>query len=299
MATIIERLLPIRSNGNGNRDVGPAVSVLTVTPSVAEELLTLNVRNRTLNEQRVYAYARMMKRDEWADVIADICIDENGVLVNGQHCLHAVAKSGKTILVTLKTGLPPKSQDTMDAGRARSVADQLAIEGCRNAQVVAGAAQMVARWRELGQLPKFTGAGTATDWKMDRLTLLEFCRQHRQELEASATKAKTRSKRTGLLSANQIAALQIVFEDYAPEHAHAWFAQLFGEVDECSQPIRIYRDRLVKKKGKSGNDGEWTPPYKYAFAVKSFNAFMAQTEISKFSMKPNETVTVNVPEGAK
>lgn len=295
MSTIIERLRkPAQANGNGNSKAAIAVSLLTVTPTVARELLELNVRNRPLNEQRVKQYARMMSRGEWHDAIADVCIDTFGVLTNGQHCLNAVVISGETITVTLKTNLQPQSQDSMDSHRARKVADQLQIEGFSNATTVAGSALTIMRWREEGRMPPLTSGGAATFWKADRLQHLNYCRDHRVELEANAALARSRNKRTGLLSPVHIAVLQVVFNDAAPQHAAAWTDQMFDDSNAASQPVFVYKNKLIQLKG---TPKEWSPYLKYAFAVKSFNAFMARKELKLFRVKPDEKVSINVPEG--
>lgn len=292
MTTIIEKLRkPVRSDSS---ESGIAVSLLKVTPDAARELLELNVRNRPLSEQRVNQYERMMKRGQWHDAVADVCVDDLGVLTNGQHCLQAVVKSGKTVVVTLKTGLPAQSQDTMDAHRARRVSDQLQIEGFSYATTVSGAAVAIMRWRNEGKLPSLTGGGQASFWKIDRLQHLEYCRDHRVELEANAALAKSRSQRSGLLTPVQIAVLQVMFADAAPEHAAAWAEQMFDATDAASQPVSAYRHKLTQLKGTAK---EWSPALKYAFAVKSFNAFMARKQLKLFKVGPNETISIDVPEG--
>lgn len=293
MSTIIEKLRkPTKSNGS--TQTGIAVSLLTVTPDVARDLLELNVRNRPLNEQRVKQYARMMSRGEWHDGIADVCVDDSGVLTNGQHFLNGVVISGRTVVATLKTGLEPRSQDSMDAHRSRKVSDQLQIEGFSNATTVAGSAVTIMRWRKEAKMPSFTGGGQANYWKADRLEHLNYCRKHRALLEPNAALAKARSKRSGLLTPVQIAVMQVVFADAAPEHAAAWTEQMFDDVDITSQAVLAYRHKLTQLKGTSK---EWSPMLKYVFAVKSFNAFMARKELKLFKVGPNETVAIDVPEG--
>lgn len=297
MSSIIDKIRPSRSaNGSGTR--GIAVSLLTVTPDIASELLELNTRNRPLRQADVAAYARAMVAGLWRDGVADICIDRTGVLINGQHTLAAVVASGAVIVVTLKTGLEPSDQDTMDAQRKRSVGQQLAIEGVKHANSVAAIGKIVMGWRQSsdGELL------TPSDFKslspktpQDRLDVLAFCRANQSQLEEVAGQARHWYRKSGgVLNESTIGTLAIVFRDAAPNHADAWLNQLFAEVEECAQPIKAYRDRLMQLKN---SDREWPVSVKYAFAIKSFNAFMAREEIKRFTLRPDEKPSIDVPEG--
>jgi hypothetical protein len=296
MSTIIEKLKPARhQNGNGEADRGVAVTLLTVTPSVAAELLEHKRRNRKVSDKRVAEYAHMMRRNKWVDGQADICLDTEGKLINGQHTLTAVMRSGRTIVVTLKTGMPPRSMDSLDSHRARKVSDQLQIEGFTNATTVAPTALVVMRWRQEGSPPGLTQWGqTVKSADIDRLQHLAYCRKHKDELESAAALAKSRAAKTKLLSPSMIAGLQIMFTDYAPAHGEAWLAELFDETSSVSQPVAAYRQKLIQLRG---TNNEWSGSLKLAFAIKSFNAYMARREMKLFRLKPNEQVNVDVPEG--
>lgn len=297
MSSIIEKIIPTR-RGNGNGQTGIAVSLLTITPEIAEELLKLNSNNRNLNKRMVASYAAMMKRGEWMAAQADICLNEHGVLVNGQHCLTAVVKSGATIIVTLKTNMPEAAQDTMDSHRKRRVGEQLKIDGFPNANVIAASSSVYLQWIQ-GATPTLGSGSHATSARFghsaDRLELLEFCRGNRQRLEANTALAYSRFRRERLMTHSQLAALQLYFDDLAPEHAAEFFAQLYGESEQMTaQPIAAYQAALRRR---NGTREEWSASMKTIFAFKTFNAFMARQEIKQFKLRPGEQVTVKVPEG--
>ena len=98
-----------------------------------------------------------------------------------------------------------------------------------------------------------------------------------------------------LLSESQLAALMLYFSDFAPEHAAAFFAEMFYQsTKQSSQAIDAYRTALRRK--KSGRD-DWSAALKMIYAFKAFNAYMGRREIKKFTLRPEETVTIEVPEG--
>lgn len=115
------------------------VRIETVTPRLAQKWLQGNVDNRRLREARVLSYAKEMSDGEW-DLSPDaITFDSNGTLLNGQHRLTAVVISGLTIRFLVLRGVPVKTQEVMDTGLSRNLADQLVRRQVPHANMVAGA----------------------------------------------------------------------------------------------------------------------------------------------------------------
>ncbi|WP_280489535.1 hypothetical protein [Nocardia farcinica] len=113
-----------------------------VTPKYALELLELNTRNRTVSERQVDAYARDMANGRWEMNGQTICIGTDFTLLDGQHRLLAVVRSGATIPMHIAWGVDPAAQATMDTGRARTAANALQLEGAENATILAAVAKL-------------------------------------------------------------------------------------------------------------------------------------------------------------
>lgn len=97
-----------------------------ITPEIAEKYLGKNLVNRKLSDVTVYAYMQDMLNGSWDDTTGDtISFDEHGNLVNGQHRLTAVAKSGHAIDVWVCRGA--SSTGIYDNNRKRSCSDQITI----------------------------------------------------------------------------------------------------------------------------------------------------------------------------
>ena len=103
------------------------IKIINVTPEFAGELLKQNFNNRTLSKAKVKEYAEAMRRGRWTENNDAICIFEDGTLANGQHRLHAVIESGKTIPMTIKFNVPKDA--VFDRGRKRSLGDNLIMQG--------------------------------------------------------------------------------------------------------------------------------------------------------------------------
>lgn len=117
--------------------------IVNVTPSLAENLLTRNYNNRPLSNSVVTRYVDSMKNDEWVYDGTALVFDRSGNLINGQHRLSAVYKSGKTLPFKIEVGYKSDVFTTMDIGKMRNGGDALAIAGIDNYRLAATTANFV------------------------------------------------------------------------------------------------------------------------------------------------------------
>jgi hypothetical protein len=116
-----------------------STTVESVDPSFAAHLLQGNTNNRSLSRSTVDMYAAAMKRGEWMMNGEGIVISESGKVLNGQHRLHAVLKSGVAVQLLIVQGVPDSSFKTFDGGKRRNSADILTISGEVNTRTLAAA----------------------------------------------------------------------------------------------------------------------------------------------------------------
>lgn len=122
-----------------------------ITPEIARQFLAKNLSNRPLKKTSTVAvFAAAMKRGEWVLNGDAIRFSSDGVLLDGQHRLEAVVKSGATIYSLVVYGLPPSTFDTIDRGRPRTTADMLAIRGEKNYTALASVARLGFMWETYG-----------------------------------------------------------------------------------------------------------------------------------------------------
>ena len=127
-------------------------SVEQITPVVAAQLidehLTPFIKNdknsqRRLNQVTVEEYARAMRSGVWILTHQGIAIDDNGLLIDGQHRLHAVIKSGVAVKMQVTRDIPAKTANTLtidaiDRGSPRCVGQQLQMRhGIKNGNRIA------------------------------------------------------------------------------------------------------------------------------------------------------------------
>lgn len=93
--------------------------VVTVTPEQAGKWLERSTNVRPVSDGRVETLCRVLLAGGWKLNGEPIIFDEYGNLVDGQHRLWAIFKSGVTAILTVVTGVPRDAVPTIDTGTSR------------------------------------------------------------------------------------------------------------------------------------------------------------------------------------
>lgn len=131
--------------------VAPSTSIEDVTPELAASLLAANKKNRSLRRRLVETYAADMSKGAWQFTGEALKVALDGALLDGQHRLAAIVKSGVTVPMLIVRDLPTSSQEVMDSGAKRTSADALRLRDEVNAVVLSSVARMI--FTEGGKLP--------------------------------------------------------------------------------------------------------------------------------------------------
>lgn len=107
----------------------PSVRIQRVTPDLAEKWLGFNEHNRSNRESHASYLIGIVERGEFQLIGDCITFDTEGYLINGQHRLTACWVAQKPIDVVVLRGIPASSQDVMDKGLKRNMADTLKLRG--------------------------------------------------------------------------------------------------------------------------------------------------------------------------
>jgi hypothetical protein len=99
-----------------------------ITPEMAEEFLTHNIRNRNIRLPYVDELATYMRQGKWDVTHQGIVFYEDGTLFDGQHRLHAIIKAGIPVKMMVTYGIPLATTHA-DTGLKRSEADLVKLMG--------------------------------------------------------------------------------------------------------------------------------------------------------------------------
>jgi hypothetical protein len=126
-----------------------------ITPEVAESLLLLNTRNRPISKPHVTRLIEELKTGRWKVNGDTIKISKTNKLLDGQHRLTAVVKSGISIYAFVIRDLDDDVFDTIDIPKVRSAGNTLSLAGEKNATRIAAALIVVDQYRS-GDIIKLT-----------------------------------------------------------------------------------------------------------------------------------------------
>lgn len=265
----------------------PTARVVDINPSLASEMLDKNVKNRKVSNRNFGTLVRAMTNGEWELNGEAIKVDSNGFVLDGQHRLHAILESGVTIRTFLIEGLPSSTQDTMDTGKSRGLADVLAIRGETNATVIAAVTRRIFLYRRYG-LRSATMASFPTTVK-ETLRFLDS-----NEWIKDLATPSSRIGRTAKLPGALTGLLMVAFGEIDQTDADDFFEKLMtGAGLDAGSPILALRKQLAKLHEDKGATNQ---TYLAAIAVKAWNKYRAGESASLLKFSPGGANAEKFPE---
>lgn len=263
---------------------GPQYKVVDVSPELADKWLAQNTHNRRIRENAVFGYARDMESGNWAENGEAIKFAADGTLLDGQHRLSAIALSGVTLRLLVVTGLQSASQETMDDGRKRTVADALTLRKEPNAVQLAAISRRALMWTQ--GIYKNVGSRPPTNTEC-----LQFFEAH-PELRESTSVAVSLRKAVALPS-SVVGLTHWVFSSIDAEDA-AWFFERLGTGANLPQYHPVL---TLRKKAREASEGPGRVPEDMllAFTIKAWNAYRDGDEIRLLRFKPGGAMPEKFP----
>lgn len=256
-------------------------AVEKVTPEIAAKMLEASddIKNRNLSDSHVKWLADQMAEGKWSLNGEAIILDDEGMIVDGQHRLWAVVNSGVTIESMVTRGVDRKGFATIDTGTARTAGNVLAIVGKKDANALGAALSLIHR-HEVGQMfthGKAAGFTTATG--------LSILRRH-PEIEESVEFVTKHSRSNVALKKIPRSAfifLHYRFTAHAKEKTIEFFEQI-GDIrpDTAGTITRLLRDSFLKRNAVGG--GVRTLEL-CAITVKAWRSFLENRPASRQTLQ--------------
>lgn len=166
------------------------VEIIEITPEMATEMLGHNTGNRNIKASGVRRYVDDIENDRWIFTGDSIRFDSTGRLLDGQHRLTAIVRTGRTMRAIVIRGLDPKAQEAMDLGIGRSTGDLAGTSGDPIPNVAtATAIAVIALAHESGSVDRPQSSKPAQ---------LEWLRAHREEVDAAVRAGRKVHRQIGI-----------------------------------------------------------------------------------------------------
>jgi hypothetical protein len=239
--------------------------VVTITPRLARKLLEQNTNNRDISPGNLAKIKLIMERGEWELNGEAIKIAKNGRILDGQHRLMAAIETATTFSTLIVYGLDDETQETMDSGKSRTIANVLTLRGYKNAARLASIVTSIIREEQWSLKAAATGSTAyvvTPKQVVDRL-------QVEPSLEELASNVRPL---TALLSGRTAGLLYYVLSSIDADDAQYFFDRLVaGDGMERDNPILVLRNLLmVLKQEKRGVRSQ---TYVSALVVKAWNKY--------------------------
>ncbi len=261
-----------------------------VSPEIAAQYLRANIVNRKLRPTVVKRYEEEMRQNSWTLTSDAIAFDEDGNLIQGQHRLNAVVKTGLAQVFWVARNMPNDSRQNLDSGSKRELHDRLTIAGHRISRTVGSTCLMlITPWQD-GNVVRSTSPMVRHQVKMMHNHLYEELEWIDEQYGSTSLNSCERAAGTLLLKASQ---------DY---NLVKDFFSLIRKGSDCSGTVShgqkspiVYRDLKLKCKATR------KPTNSMAFyrlcSSSAFNLFIQKDVVVLKSYAKNPFINTGVFNG--
>ena len=276
---------------------GTTIRVETITPYLAEQYLGKNTRNRNVNQRVVLKYTNDIKRGFWNFDGAPIRFSKDGTLLDGQHRLHAIIKSGKSIDLLVIRGLAQETQATMDIGSMRQASDFFQINGVRNSTTVAAMIRgyLVKLYGFInihsdGKSKSYGLSNIANGRSISPMEIIDEYSKNPELYNEIATFSRSLGNKSYKLLNGSVIGSFICYlhinKKYDISYIHKFFSEILGITNSTNQTCRLLYDRLMKQKNVKNytiNGKDLT-----ALLVKVFNCYTEDKELKSLKISESD-----------
>lgn len=217
-------------------------SIETITPEKASQMLTFNKQNRNISASLLDRLIKSIKTGEWECNGDSIRFDEDGNLLDGQHRLTAISRSGIAVESLVVRGLPKRVFDTIDQGKKRTAGDVLSKAGITNPNVVAAAANLIHAWKTTGNVHLSSLSPSAR-------TIESIVTSEYPELVECALWYRAKKQTRGIFVGGEVVFCKAVFSRANQSKSDSFFDQLDSGANLTEDdPIFLLRNKLIEDK---------------------------------------------------
>jgi hypothetical protein len=242
--------------------------ISTIHPIQAKRLLDGQIKNRKVSNASVKKYAEAMSALKWVLNGAPI-IFANGVLIDGQHRLHACIKS-RVPLKTLIIKVADESVfTTLDTGKKRSNSDVISVTEPKGAVTLVAAIDIVAKVDHDGKL---VGNGAGSRLNIPTYEIEGYVKKY-SFMETSVEETLAWSKKLKVKKSS-LAALHYILSQAAsnPQEVEQFLGEVFGTYTaSVGSATAVFKDAIVK--GLISKTINKTPGWLIRAGILAWNAW--------------------------
>lgn len=254
---------------------------MSISPKLAEHMLSYNDRNRPLSAGVVREYSRQMQDRLWRYTRVPVIFSNKGRLIDGQHRLTACMESGVPLKADVAFGADDESFYCIDVGKKRTSADIFSINGVKDAPLMAAATAWVYNYDTQGNLRR----RGASDNRLTSFELYEaYCNLPGLHDSAWSGRLVAKSK---IAPPSLVCALHYICARKCRRAADDFFRKVgegIGFSDKNDPAFKLHK-QLIEN---ALNNEKLTYPTIAAMFLKTWNASRGGRPIRKVDFQPDE-----------
>lgn len=251
------------------------METITITPQKASLLLKNNTRNRPVSEHRVNQYAQDMETGNWKLNGETIKLDTNGVILDGQHRLHACIKANKSFSTYILYNLNSDVFDTIDTGKNRNGADVLSIKDVKYYSLCAAAIKLYLTLKHISYDNNGSLQGFNKILNSDIIN--EYDKRKTYWDNTASWSRQCANNFNEIIPASKIAAYTAWFSEYNKEELPKMFFELLCTHTNNHKVIDLLRK--VLRDNKISSYSKLNKSIIHAYIVKTFNFYVTNKSI--------------------
>ena len=267
----------LTNNGNYARQV--------ITPETAREwLLMCNHKNRNISQQLVNRISQAIGDGQWVYNGQPIIFDASGGLIDGQHRLAAIVKSGIAVeSLVVSDVTDERAFATEDDGKKRTLADNLGASGVRHASSVASIGRIFYWIYHCPDLSRYR----LVNKSIPHLKMMDFISQTPSISEAARMALKCRRICPVSLMGAALTALMLINKDRGLR-----FFDMFIEddYDYRNHPVKKLKERLTND--TLNTKARLSDRDKLALIFKAWNGWLEGKAVKDLRFRSTETFPV-------
>ena len=247
------------------------VALVQITPKLAEYMLNFLPENqRTVKDKLLSHLCSDIQNGWWSKSNGEtIKFNKEGLLIDGQHRVRAVFRTGVPIESLVVFGCDSNGIETIDAGQNRSLSDVFKIFGFDNYTHISAMTSMIMQYEKLGYI---------CSWTPSRKSALTFARQNNSSLQESHKKS---NKAKTWLPLSMAGYLHFIYSRVNPELTDKMFNEFQKPKNDRGCSIQLLKDVMARlQKASVGKQFQNSRYWKNAIVIKAFNAYFLCQDIS-------------------
>lgn len=273
------------------------VSIRKVTPSIAQTWLDSNEeKQRHLIPAKLSQFVKDMSEGRWHENGESIIFNIKGGLMDGQHRLHAIVKTGITLHeCCVVTDVNPNAFISIDTGANRTGRSIMEMHGQKNAAMKASTCRQIALFKEYGAHP---GMGNTEKMPMTNALLLAALESEDavQEVVEAVLKHPCAMR---FIPPSHLCFFMWRLRGSLYEKAKQFLNDLDkGECLAKTNPVLSLRRKLFEAPRALSRSCSYTPAAKWVFLTKAWNAYVTNTPLMVLKWSSDENtpgLVVNIP----